>query len=456
MELVEGTALRSKVGAPVEPGQLAQIGHQIARALAAAHSAGIIHRDIKPENIILRTDGYVKVLDFGLARRINSEAQTSTSGLGGGGTVRYMSPEQIRGAKLTGSTDVFSLGLVLYELATGSHPFASASLFETGSCHNRQHAAAAFVAEFRDFAATGHFDSQHAGEGSWRAAVGRRRRVVARRRRNRHDRPHSIQPAAGFKKVDRRFNRGDRRCLAAAGVYWWRNRFGANSPMRVLLDKGEVRDPVFSPDGSRIAFSWKPPGAERFHLAVITTGGGEPSVIAAGGAIGMGPAWSPDGKRICFARQGFGENALYVKALRDGAERRVMTLSASTLGDLLDWVPGSTTVVVADTSLWCAAHATGSRNRGPPAPAYGAGVQRYLAQMLTRRGVDRFLAVLHPNHFGSLCDCHQRRCCQKAHLRYRGQARSPLDTGRTRHFVQSAVQKPLGVVARAGRGRNGA
>ena len=130
MEMVDGTPLRARIGDPHTPGQLASIGQQIAQALAAAHAAGIIHRDIKPENILIRTDGYVKVLDFGLARRINSETQSSTVGVAAG-TLRYMSPEQTRGATLTTATDVFSLGLVFYELATGRHPFGAASVFET-------------------------------------------------------------------------------------------------------------------------------------------------------------------------------------------------------------------------------------------------------------------------------------------------------------------------------------
>lgn len=128
MELVEGTALRAMCGAPQPLDRVISHSLQIARALAAAHAHGIVHRDIKPENILVRQDGYVKVLDFGLARRVESEEITSTPNLSGG-TLRYMSPEQARGESTSPASDIFSFGLVLYELATGQHAFPSDSPF---------------------------------------------------------------------------------------------------------------------------------------------------------------------------------------------------------------------------------------------------------------------------------------------------------------------------------------
>ena len=111
-----------------------EIAVQVASALAAAHDAGVVHRDIKPENIMLRPDGYVKVLDFGIAklteqRRASDDPRVETTALLQTrpglvlGTAHYMSPEQARGQKVDARSDIWSLGVVLYEMVTGSPPF---------------------------------------------------------------------------------------------------------------------------------------------------------------------------------------------------------------------------------------------------------------------------------------------------------------------------------------------
>ena len=134
-ELIEGETLRQRLmRGRIEVGEAVDVAIQVASALAAAHEAGIVHRDIKPENIMLRPDGYVKVLDFGIAKLAEQELRTTMArdaapllvetNLGSIlGTVRYMSPEQTRGAHVNKSTDIWSLGVVLYEMATGHAPF---------------------------------------------------------------------------------------------------------------------------------------------------------------------------------------------------------------------------------------------------------------------------------------------------------------------------------------------
>ena len=132
MELMKGQSLRERLGGkPLKISQLVDIGIQIADALDAAHSVGVIHRDIKPGNIFLTDRGQVKILDFGLAKLtsqfVNSGNTTRTpdptvAGITLG-TIAYMSPEQATGEELDGRTDLFSAGVVLYECATGRQPF---------------------------------------------------------------------------------------------------------------------------------------------------------------------------------------------------------------------------------------------------------------------------------------------------------------------------------------------
>jgi eukaryotic-like serine/threonine-protein kinase len=145
-EFVEGRTLREYVGTEeLSLNQILELAIQVSSALGTAHSANIIHRDIKPENIMLRPDGYAKVLDFGLAKltetdfgsgegRKTDSGRTSVFETRTGallGTVNYMSPEQVRGEKLDGRSDLFSLGVVMYELITGHRPFRGDTFHHT-------------------------------------------------------------------------------------------------------------------------------------------------------------------------------------------------------------------------------------------------------------------------------------------------------------------------------------
>src|SRR5689334_16129636 len=132
-EYVEGETLRQYMtGTPVTLGQALDVVIQVASALAAAHQTGIIHRDIKPENIMVRADGYVKVLDFGLAKLTETRASETAAptlpkvetqpGIVMG-TVSYMSPEQTRGLTVDARTDIWSLGVMLYEMVARHQPF---------------------------------------------------------------------------------------------------------------------------------------------------------------------------------------------------------------------------------------------------------------------------------------------------------------------------------------------
>ncbi len=140
-EFIDGRTLRSMLETPIALPQIIEIGSQVAKALDAAHTVGIVHRDIKPENIMVRTDGYAKVLDFGLARMTDhsssdNDATESVLNTAAGtmlGTRAYMSPEQTRGDEAGPPSDVFGLGIVLYEMAAGRRPFVGATPMHVSS-----------------------------------------------------------------------------------------------------------------------------------------------------------------------------------------------------------------------------------------------------------------------------------------------------------------------------------
>jgi eukaryotic-like serine/threonine-protein kinase len=140
MEYLDGRPLARLLEAgPLAPAEAAALGRQVAQGMAAAHAHGIVHGDLKPANVLVTHDGIAKVMDFGLARRVpkadaeatadwQPEAVASATGLSG--TPGYMAPEQVRGEPATAASDVFALGLVLYEMATGRRAVAGGNLLE--------------------------------------------------------------------------------------------------------------------------------------------------------------------------------------------------------------------------------------------------------------------------------------------------------------------------------------
>jgi serine/threonine protein kinase len=316
MEKVEGDSLRklAAVAQPLE--KVAACGQRIAEALAASHAGGIIHRDIKPENLILRADGYVKILDFGLAM-----SRAVSAGALPMGTLRYMSPEQGRAAELTPATDIFSLGIVLYELATGLHPFArpagedsTVTIVQAVAEQPVRHPSAV-VRSLR-----GSFD----------------RLILEMLAKDPAVRPSAQQVAtrlAALRQGSRRSGRyglamGAAAVLGVALAAWWigsRN-VSPTQPAHIVpftTYDGSETQPAFSPDGSRIVFAWTGPDGSNKDIYVKGLGEDQPQRLTTNPEEDFSPRFSPDGRSMVFQRRTSrsSESQVLIMAAAGGPER---------------------------------------------------------------------------------------------------------------------------------------
>ncbi|MBM2811795.1 MAG: serine/threonine protein kinase with sensor(s) [Chloroflexi bacterium] len=134
MELVEGRPLKEIIrGGPLSADRTVDVGVQVAKALEYAHQRGIVHRDVKPQNILVSADGGARLVDFGIAKASGAASNTNVGTVLG--TVHYIAPEQARGEPAIPATDIYSLGAVLYEVATGRLPFTGDSALEIATKH---------------------------------------------------------------------------------------------------------------------------------------------------------------------------------------------------------------------------------------------------------------------------------------------------------------------------------
>ncbi len=319
MELVDGKTLRDLVApGPIPARRLLPIAGQVADGLAKAHESGIVHRDLKPENVMVNRDGFVKILDFGLAKLAAPAAEggSQLATLAGPGTrpgmvlgtVGYMSPEQASGEPVDFRSDQFSLGSILYEMATGKRAFQKKTAIETLSAIIREDpepmsaagpqapAPLRWIVErclakepenryaaTRDLARDLKQTLDHLSETSLETStvarpeakpsrlVGGRARGPSRRRR-RGCSPPATRGAAGPKHP------------AVLS--------------RLTFGPGLEDEPSFSPDGKFLAYTTDERGS--LDVEVLSLSGGEPIRIAATDADEAQPAWSPDGTRIAF------------------------------------------------------------------------------------------------------------------------------------------------------------
>jgi serine/threonine protein kinase/Tol biopolymer transport system component len=358
-ELINGETLRHRMkDAPLSLRESLDVAMQVASALNAAHCAGIIHRDIKPENIMIRPDGLVKVLDFGLAKLlapVTGEADSGAETLARGltrpgiimGTLHYMSPEQMRGQPLDARSDIFSLGAVFYEMLMGAGPFdrptrgdvIAAILTETPPLDDLPPRLQSIVARSLQKDREQRYQTSH-------------ELLLDLKSLNRElelgDEPGRVLPQT--KEVAtyttstltvRRFSLLHTLAilllagLALGAVWWFAFRGNALSPASLKTAEvanwrsapGEVYSVgSFSPDGARVAFVTNAGGSSNIYVKQTTAN--TPVQTTKDGFDNDQPIWSPDGEEIAFFSMRGNQYGLWRVPYLGGSPALIRTVTA--------------------------------------------------------------------------------------------------------------------------------
>jgi eukaryotic-like serine/threonine-protein kinase len=370
MELVDGRPLDQVLprgGFPVA--QLLKIGMQMADACAVAHAHQIIHRDLKPANVMLQPDGRVRILDFGLAKMIEepvaSDGRTVTrTGVGTiVGTIAYMSPEQAEGKPLDARTDIFSLGAVLYELASGLRAFRGDSQASVLAEVIKQDPRP--LDEVRlDLPP----DLVRMITRCLRKDPGRRVQTMADLRATLEELKEDVDSGKLTARTVAPASASSRRrwlyaiailgvvvAAGAIGVSRWRPAAvaPAEAPLVSPLTTyaGSEREATFSPDGNQVAFSWDGESQQNRDIYVKLIGPGPPLRLTTNPAIDDEPRWSPDGRLIAFIRFWPDRHmSLMTIPPLGGAERKLVDLYPRwSIGAIMDiaWSADSRSIYVA-------------------------------------------------------------------------------------------------------------
>lgn len=402
-ELVDGDTLRDRLaGGPLPLETAIDVATQIAAGLGAAHAAGVIHRDIKPENLMVRRDGLVKIVDFGLAEPIAPIRTDDHKGSAGraavaGGTLTYMSPEQAVGEPLDARTDLFSLGVVFYEMVTGSVPFERRGKAATIDAvlhdpaprpstvnasipaaldaviaralekdrERRYQAASKFEADLKDLRQRrddGGIARAHAAPAEGSGGNRRSARSAVRAR--------IALAALGMAAV-------------ASGVLWLSGigrspRAGLDPAgltfLRVTKQAGEEMFPSLAPRADAVVYASAASGNWDIYLHRV---GASPVNLTEGSEVDdIQPVYSPEGERILFRSEREG-GGLFVMPASGGSATRV-----SDIGWDAAWSPDGrqivcstarvepTTVRLPESRLWIIDVRTGQKRRIADGPAY--------------------------------------------------------------------------------------
>jgi eukaryotic-like serine/threonine-protein kinase len=372
MELIAGRTLDELISRNgMRVSEILRYAAKVANALAAAHAAGIVHRDLKPANIMVTSDGVVKVLDFGLAKRsvtaTGSMGETTLESPQTGegmilGTTAYMSPEQAEAKPVDARSDIFSFGAVLYEMATGQRAFRGDTQVSTLSAILREDPAPA-----------------HNVRGDVPPQLSR---VITRCLRK--DPARRFQHAADLKiELDELREESDSGRLtapvtgarpsssrgpwvavaigalvvAAAGAAYVAMRPSPApvdvdiKPVAVTSDRGRQWQPSLSPDGTQVVYLWQGEKGDNYDLYLKLVGSGAPMRLTTDPAADTFPQWSPDGRLIAFIRRGDADNiALMLVPPLGGGERKLAQLHGVNIGNVdagwMSWTPDSKNLVI--------------------------------------------------------------------------------------------------------------